>query len=553
MIGGPRRAGAPPGGGVVLLSVTVIAAVAGGLPGCGDGGGGPEPLVADGVADEAVVEAVAGLPAAGAFAVDVTDLGGAALDGTGAVVEDDLAFVALDPSSTPTGTSSVALGAGPDCTEGSPAPCRTLGSAAHLVVQGGVDVRFDDPRPVLGMHVAVRRGDVPTLETLEPSQGTGFAFMLPQLRVLVTAIDDAGDLGSTIRAIPASATFRSTEVQMDWLWVDTHRLGEVAGLRIVVDSPVASVDTVLVDNLATSPDYSVDRDFVAFAIIPDTQKYSEDPALVPLFDAQTAWLAENRDDFQIAFASHVGDIVERGDDPEEWVRADAVMARLDGVLPYGLVIGNHDFADWSAPEDGSPLFLETFPESRFSDAPWWGGRSPDGYSSWQRFDTPEGPFLYLHLMVDSPPPTLAWAEGVLDDNPGVPTAVTTHVYLRENGRIPVAYMTATAGTWPGISADQVFEDLIAQHDQIFMVTCGHIAAEHLQVSTNASGQPVYELLQDYQNRVDGGEGFLRLFELYPRRGEIRAVTYSPALDVYEVDADSAFVIDDARIPGWTDR
>jgi hypothetical protein len=121
--------------------------------------------------------------------------------------------------------------------------------------------------------------------------------------------------------------------------------------------------------------------------------------------------------------------------------------------------------------------------------------------------------------------------------------VTTHVYLRENGRIPAPYMTGmAAGAWSGISAQALFRSFVARYDQIFMVTCGHVSAEHLQVSTNDSGQPVVEMLADYQNREHGGEGFLRLLRFYPARNQILALTYSPWLHTWEMDQDSFFAI-----------
>jgi hypothetical protein len=234
----------------------------------------------------------------------------------------------------------------------------------------------------------------------------------------------------------------------------------------------------------------------------------------------------------------------------EWVRADAVLSLLMGAVPLGLVVGNHDYADqWARPELGAPRFLAHFPPSRFAAAPWWVGASADGLSSAQRFPTPVGDFLYLHLSVDSPPPTVAWARSILDAHPGVPTLVTTHAYLREDGRIPVPYLSAIGGpAWTGISADQLFATLVAPSDQIFMVTCGHISAESRQVSINAAGHPVHELLQDFQNRVSGGEGFLRLLRFYPGRREIRVLTYSPWLETYEVDEDGHFTLPlDARV------
>jgi hypothetical protein len=165
-------------------------------------------------------------------------------------------------------------------------------------------------------------------------------------------------------------------------------------------------------------------------------------------------------------------------------------------------------------------------------------------SSYQIIDADGLRLLFLHLSVDTPPATLEWARRVLRRHPDRSVVVTTHVYLRENGRIPKPYLWGSGNdSWNGISSEEFFQTFVAEEPQVFMVLCGHISSEKLQVSRNAGGMPVYELLQDYQNRESGGEGFLRLLRFYPTRNEVRAITYSPWLREYEVDADSHFTFD----------
>ncbi|HCO49196.1 MAG TPA: hypothetical protein DIT55_07165 [Spirochaetaceae bacterium] len=426
----------------------------------------------------------------------------------------------------------------------SPNSLTTLGSLPYAVLEEFGTVSFDSPRRLLGFHISLSREQVIELEDLEPEQGSGSSMDLPQFNVLVSGFNRDGMLVDSIRAIPAIATYAESNVALDWFWVDTSLLREIASFSIKVESPIEGLSYILVDNLTTSADFVPDEDFFTIALIPDTQKYSESPDLRALFDAQTTYLADSADTEHIAFASHLGDIVENGEIEAEWQVADAAMRVLDGLLPYGIVPGNHDYVDeWNHPEKGSPYFLSYFPESRFESYSWWVGVSPDRLSSAQIFDTPLGRFLYFHLSVDSPPPTVEWAQGIIDANPGIPTLVTTHAYLRENGRIPVPYLSAMAqGTWEGISADELFTSLIAPNDQIFMVTCGHISAEYHQVSANRSGLGVFEVLQDYQNRKDGGEGFLRLMRFFPGRDIVQMVTYSPWLHTYEIDDDSYFTL-----------
>ena len=55
-------------------------------------------------------------------------------------------------------------------------------------------------------------------------------------------------------------------------------------------------------------------------VLPDTQNYSE--RLPQYFHDQTQWISQNVKGLNISFVSHVGDIVQRGDQViEEWLVA----------------------------------------------------------------------------------------------------------------------------------------------------------------------------------------------------------------------------------------
>jgi hypothetical protein len=64
-----------------------------------------------------------------------------------------------------------------------------------------------------------------------------------------------------------------------------------------------------------------DPDAFTVVVLPDTQIYAW---LYPeTFEAQTRWIAENKDTERIVFVTHVGDIVETGTAAEEWANAQA--------------------------------------------------------------------------------------------------------------------------------------------------------------------------------------------------------------------------------------
>ena len=82
--------------------------------------------------------------------------------------------------------------------------------------------------------------------------------------------------------------------------------------------------------------------------LPDTQKYSE--SFPDVFMAQTAWVVDQRFARDIRYVSHYGDVVEHGDDLEEWEIGNLAMLPLDDVnLPCGVNAGNHDIT-----ANGSP-------------------------------------------------------------------------------------------------------------------------------------------------------------------------------------------------------
>jgi hypothetical protein len=497
-----------------------------------------ERITEDDTAQEKILSEVNKLIAVNSFTYKTEDLSNVEMIGQD-YTSGDISFENTDSK----GFTLIATG---ECTDDSPASCQTIGSLEHMRVNGSGMVHFDRARTLLGLYISLSKEQSELLKGLEPQQGGGIFLELPQLHVLISSLDQDGEILETVRTIPASATYAETRVEENWYWIDASLLGQTWGLMISVTSPIAGLESILIDNLTISDDFEESDDFFTIALIPDTQKYSEKPELHEIFDAQTRYLAENKSSLNLVFASHLGDIVENGDLEPEWMVADHAMSYLDGAVPYGIVIGNHDFQDeWNNPQLGSPLFNKYFPEERFSAYPWWGGFSPDTLSSYCIFPTSLGDFLYLHLSVDSPPPTVAWAQQILDGHPGMPSLVTTHAYLREDGRFPVPYLSGLGGTiaWDGISADELFENLIAPNDQVFMVTCGHISAEKVQVSQNLQGNEVIEMLQDYQNRVNGGEGFLRLLQFYPGHDRIRALTYSPWLKTYEMDEDSFFSLE----------
>ena len=53
---------------------------------------------------------------------------------------------------------------------------------------------------------------------------------------------------------------------------------------------------------------------------------------------------------------------------------------------------------------------------------------------------------------------------------------------------------------------------------------------------------MHQMLSDYQVRVDGGEGYLRLLELLPDGRTLQVKTYSPWLERYLTGPEHQFTL-----------
>ncbi|WP_372813128.1 metallophosphoesterase [Paenibacillus sp.] len=55
------------------------------------------------------------------------------------------------------------------------------------------------------------------------------------------------------------------------------------------------------------------------------------------------WIADKKDEMNIKYVIHTGDLVDEADKPIQWQRALDDMAVLEKAgVPYGVLAGNHD-------------------------------------------------------------------------------------------------------------------------------------------------------------------------------------------------------------------
>lgn len=288
---------------------------------------------------------------------------------------------------------------------------------------------------------------------------------------------------------------------------------------------------------AITANFIPDADFTVVAL-PDTQNYSS--AGTTIWTSQTGWIVNNISALNIQYVTHLGDIVNTYSSSSEWANSVVGMDLLNGKVPYGLAVGNHDI-------DGGQSdthFLNNYGpnSSRWKTGgayyPWYGGTSPSGLSSYRKLTIAGRTYLFLHLDIDCPTPELNWAQSIINANRNVLTFMTVHNWLAEtgasgdtgtgNGARGRCYETYTSAP-QGNSPNAVWSSFVQPNNEIFAIICGHNFAQYNLVDYNNAGKPVQEIIVDYQTLPNGGNGFLRIMKFRPSLGIIENTTYSPYL------------------------
>lgn len=265
------------------------------------------------------------------------------------------------------------------------------------------------------------------------------------------------------------------------------------------------------------------------AMVPDTQfysrysatqfmpKYGTDP-----FEVQTKWLVENRDELNIAFASHMGDIVDQESEPDQWTAADNAISVLeDAGMPISLAPGNHDTANWNSrsSESNAANYLKTFPASRHAETPGWVASYQGGLSNAYTFEGEGQEFLVIAIAWNAASSTWAWAQSVLDAHPTLPTIVTSHSIVNVD--------PATSNPVDDGFGQELWNELVRKNDQIFMTLNGHFHGQTNRTVKNDAGHDVQQILLDSQMDADGGNGVMGMIEFDLSGNRIDFATISP--------------------------
>ena len=281
---------------------------------------------------------------------------------------------------------------------------------------------------------------------------------------------------------------------------------------------------------------------------------------------QADWIAAHKTDQNIVLACYVGDMVNSFDgilfddsSQSQWVPAvNAIKHILGSQVPVIISPGNHDqFEDGNTnnPFDDS-YFNSNFPCTLFSNSSSYGSSYPGGTYDNSYYLIPNS--LHPNFIVlaigfygETDSNTWEWANGVLNTYATTPAIIVTHSYLQNND-YPDPKTAEGTSLW---------DNVLKYHGNVFLVLCGHSCSgngypsfdaslpdnERLYSQTGNLSNNVTGILVDFQNYVNGGDGYFRIYEFDPATSEVDAYTYSPTENNYDSNPNSSFSFEEPSI------
>ena len=260
----------------------------------------------------------------------------------------------------------------------------------------------------------------------------------------------------------------------------------------------------------------------SFAVVGDTQWISRyNPTkLEGLYD----WILANQESKKIAHVFGLGDITDAwntADKENEWIRAYQYISKLDGVIPYSLVRGNHDESKYLFKYFANEAYMSQF-DGFIAEG--------DIRNFYKTFRMGETDYLLIGLDYSASDEMLDWASEVVVSYPNHKVIVTTHAYQGYDGghlnpnNVNDGGDTSAPGTDVDTSVNggvpernhnngqQIWDKFVSKHPNIFLVLSGHIPMEDVFVleSEGIHGNTVTQMLinPQWMDPAKGGLGMV---------------------------------------------
>ena len=289
-----------------------------------------------------------------------------------------------------------------------------------------------------------------------------------------------------------------------------------AMLEMIEDDGYGIVADLWVDDYTPVTDYAY-----SFCVVGDTQMTTDfDPSnLKLLYD----WIVANKENKKISYVFGMGDITNHSA-KDEWEIAYEEITKLNGVVDYALIRGNHDTSE---------TFNSTFNNEEYKSM-FNGFYSEDLIeNSYDIFTV--GDVKYLHITLDYhvSDAVLSWAGGIIEEYSDHRVIISTHSYLASDGTLDTRGYTYNGVTNSG---EQIWDKLASQYENVFLVLSGHVFSTELVYlqSEGKHGNTVTQIMTngqtlDYRN---GAMGLVSMLYFSEDGKTVSVEYYSTVYDRY---------------------
>lgn len=273
----------------------------------------------------------------------------------------------------------------------------------------------------------------------------------------------------------------------------------------------------------TKPDY--DYTFVAIGDTQTVSYYAPDK-----FGMIYDYIIDNIKKQKIKFVFGLGDITEKNT-LAEWDRNMPHIRKLNGVVPYSLVRGNHDgktnYNNYVKPNTYGFDVDGTYDETALN--------------TYRTFTVNNIKYLFLTLDYGPEDEVLEWANNVISKYPKHNVIITTHAYLFRDGST-LDISDAAQGGWVPTNdggannGDDIWNKLVSKHKNIVLVMSGHEPSDTVVATKTkgAGGTYVTQLLIDPQDtdRTCGVSGLVALLHFSNNGTKVSIEYYSTIRNKY---------------------
>ncbi|MBP1916466.1 hypothetical protein J2Z23_003448 [Lederbergia galactosidilyticus] len=326
--------------------------------------------------------------------------------------------------------------------------------------------------------------------------------------------------------------FASDQWKMvDFTVADSEEIFVLEGEVVVEDYVRDGIIHVLVqDEIPPSDDYDY-----SFVWLSDTQFYTE--VFPELYESQVNWIADKKDELNIEYVFHTGDLVNTYNQLYQWEYADQYMKVLeDANVPYGVLAGNHDIQ--LQPEFDYTNYYTYFGADRFQNQPFYGDSYQNNRGHYDLISSHGMDFIMVYMGWQPDAAGIKWMNDVLAQYPDRFAVLNFHEYLSGNGD------RSNIG-------ERLYQEVVLPNENVKLVLGGHYhgskvllrnASQPIQVLStkvddDGDGTPnrvVHQLLGNFQDADRGGDGYMNVMNVDMESNKIYVNTYSPALDAYDL-------------------